>query len=199
VFNDANLACNAELAFGAGSDLSDFAYFFVGSFIGGGIVLRGQVFYGANQNAGALGSIPVGPTGDPNHQLIHHASLYTLERMLSAKSGHPVNFRSDPSVWNGYPDLVDSWIDQTAHAIAQAAVSVIAVLDVSTIVVDGGFPPSVRSRLAQQIATALPSIDQQGLRPFRVIEGRLGRSAGALGAAYVPLQKTYFLEGRSPN
>ncbi len=197
VFNDVNLACNAELVFGAGSDLSDFAYFFVGSFIGGGIVLRGQVFHGANQNAGALGSIPVGPVDDPKHQLIHQASLYTLERMLADRSGHPVNFRSDPSVWNGYPDLVDLWIDQTARAIAQAAVSVIAVLDVSTVVVDGGFPPNVRSRLVEKINVALPDIDRQGLRPFRVIEGRLGRSAGALGAAYVPLQKTYFLEGRS--
>ncbi len=51
--NDATSACAAELTFGAGATYRDFAYFYVGTFIGGGIVLNGSLFPGRSGNAGA--------------------------------------------------------------------------------------------------------------------------------------------------
>ena len=44
--NDASAACAAELLFGQGRDIRDFAYFYIGYFIGGGIVLNGSLFLG---------------------------------------------------------------------------------------------------------------------------------------------------------
>src|SRR6185312_14777478 len=49
--NDITAACAAELMFGRGGE-------FIGSFIGGGLVLNGHLFPGRTQNAGALGSMP---------------------------------------------------------------------------------------------------------------------------------------------
>ena len=61
--NDATAACGAELVFGHGAEHADFVYFFIGSFVGGGIVLNNAVFTGQSGNAGALGSMPChGPT-----------------------------------------------------------------------------------------------------------------------------------------
>ena len=57
--NDATAACGAELAFGGGAELQDFLYFYVGAFIGGGLVLNGGLFAGRTGNAAALGSMPV--------------------------------------------------------------------------------------------------------------------------------------------
>ena len=57
--NDASAACAAELLFGKGRELRDFAYFYLGYFIGGGIVLNGSLYLGHKGNAGALGSFPV--------------------------------------------------------------------------------------------------------------------------------------------
>ena len=59
VQNDATSACGAELIFGRGAELTDFVYFFIGTFIGGGIVLNQSVYSGRSGNAGALGSMPV--------------------------------------------------------------------------------------------------------------------------------------------
>ena len=39
----------------------DFLYFFLGAFVGGGLVLDGALFPGRTGNAGALGSMPVMP------------------------------------------------------------------------------------------------------------------------------------------
>ena len=37
----------------------DFIYFYVGAFVGGGLVLNGGLFAGRTGNAAALGSMPV--------------------------------------------------------------------------------------------------------------------------------------------
>ena len=79
VQNDATAACGAELVFGRGREFTDFAYFYVGSFIGGGLVLNHAVFTGRTGNAGAFGPIPVpGPDGKPM-QLLNQASIFVLE------------------------------------------------------------------------------------------------------------------------
>jgi len=86
--NDATSACAAELTFGVGASYRNFAYFYVGTFIGGGIVLNGSLFPGRSGNAGALGSMPImrrEPNGDASlQQLIRTASIYRLERRLIA-------------------------------------------------------------------------------------------------------------------
>ncbi len=57
--NDATAACAAEFFFGRGWRYRDFLYFFVGAFVGGGLVLDGALRPGRTGNAGALGSMPV--------------------------------------------------------------------------------------------------------------------------------------------
>lgn len=195
VANDANMACNGELVFGAGRAHRDFVYIYVGAFVGGGIALNGQLFHGAHGNAGAIGSIPVGPVEEPDHQLIHHASLYTLEKTISDKLGRPVNLRIETEHWADAPVDVATWIDSTGRALAKAAITVNAVLDIDTVVLDGGFPPEIRSRVAERMTSAMADIDQQGLNPMTVQEGALGRRAGAMGAAFQPLLSAHFLEG----
>lgn len=56
--NDITAACAAELMFGRGGEHPDYLYVYIGSFIGGGLVLDGHLFPGRTQNAGALGSMP---------------------------------------------------------------------------------------------------------------------------------------------
>jgi predicted NBD/HSP70 family sugar kinase len=195
VANDINMACNGELLFGTGATYSDFAYFYVGSFIGGGVVLNGQVFHGVRRNAGAFGSIPIGDVSDPDHQLIHHASVYRLETSLSETLGRTINLRRDESVWAEHEEAVSAWIADTAKALAKAAVAVCAVLDVPTIIIDGGMPIAVRARLIDAMRAEVEKVDQQGIDGFQIVEAKLGRDAGALGAGYEPILAAHFLEG----
>jgi hypothetical protein len=57
--NDGTAACRAEHVYGRGREFRDFAYVFIGSFVGGGVVLNHSVFEGAFGNAGAFGSLLV--------------------------------------------------------------------------------------------------------------------------------------------
>jgi predicted NBD/HSP70 family sugar kinase len=72
--NDATAACGAELAFGDHAGLLDFIYFYIGAFVGGGLVLSGGLFAGRTGNAAALGSMPVPDGSGGSAQLIDQVS-----------------------------------------------------------------------------------------------------------------------------
>ena len=83
--NDATSACGAELVFGIGPSYPDFVYFFIGSFIGGGIVLNSAVFSGRTGTAGAVAPLPVRGRDGSTRQLLDVASIFVLENMLKEK------------------------------------------------------------------------------------------------------------------
>ena len=193
--NDASMGCSGELVFGAARELTDFLYFYVGAFVGGGVVLGGQVFFGKTGNAGAFGTLMVDDIDAQPNQLVHAASIYTLERDLAAEAGGAVRLRSNSEQWDLANPHVDAWVTHTARSLATAAVSAAAVVDVATAVVDGGFPDIVKQEVIARMRLALDRLDTQEISPIMVHTGILGRSAAAMGAAYQPILAAHFLEG----
>ena len=98
--NDATAACRAEQVYGRGKEFRDFAYFFIGSFIGGGIVLNHSVFEGPHGNAGSFGSLPVQTEDGRISQLIDVASIYLLESDLARAGIDPRTLWSQPQDWS---------------------------------------------------------------------------------------------------
>jgi hypothetical protein len=103
VQNDATAACGAELVFGTGERAQDFLYFYVGFFIGGGLVLNGHLFPGRTGNAAGVGPMPVpGPDGRMR-RLMSVASLSTLADMLAATDQNPDQLWERPDGWQIAP------------------------------------------------------------------------------------------------
>lgn len=187
--NDITAACAAELMFGDGADYIDYLYVFIGSFIGGGLVLDGHLFPGRTRNAGALGSMPA-YAGSPerSRQLMNVASIYVLERKLIEQGRSADLLWQSPDDWGPHlGPVLDDWIDEVAESLAYAIVAAIAVIDVETVVVDGAFPVSVRQSIIERTRAALDRVNRQGLSPFVLVEGALGSGARAMGGAAVPL------------
>ena len=191
--NDASAACAAELLFGRGRDLQDFAYFYMGYFIGGGIVLNGSLYLGRNGNAGALASFPVTSAAGTSEQLVHATSLASLEREIRREGRDPELLWTDLANWAGAGPALDRWIAEAAREIAVAATGIMAVLDCTAIIVDGAVPLHVRTRLVDSVRQALNSVDRQGLADFLVLEGSIGADARALGAASLPLFDNFII------
>lgn len=185
--NDASAACAAELLFGQGQDHRDYAYFYLGYFIGGGIVINGSLYLGHRGNAGALASFPVAAAEGRSSQLVHRASIAALEREIRKDGNDPEMLWSGPQDWTGAGAALDRWLHAAASDIAVAAAGIVSVLDCAAIIVDGAIPVDVRSRLVQQIRDALLGIDTQGISPCPIIEGTIGFDARAMGAASLPL------------
>lgn len=193
VMNDATAACRAEHHFGAGARFRDYAYFFVGSFIGGGVALNGAVLDGNRGNAGALGSLQsVDAEGRPV-QLIDRASLHLLEAQIAAAGHDPVRMWDRDEDWSRFEPHVGHWIETSGMEIARAALSACAVIDFEAVIVDGAFPAEVRARLVAEIGRALDGLDARGVIRPEVVEGQVGPNARVIGAAFAPLSNDFFL------
>ena len=192
VQNDATAACTAEHIFGRGREVSDYAYFFIGSFVGGGVVLNDTVYSGRSGNAGAFGSIPVSGTSG-TQQLIQHASLFLLERALERAGQDPAKLWDPDCDWSGFGQPLDDWIDHTARHLAIAAVAIASVIDFERILIDANCPPAIRHRIIESTRDEVSRIDTQGIEVPVLTEAAVGRNARAIGAATLPIIDRYLL------
>lgn len=191
--NDASAACAAELLFGKGQDYRDFAYFYLGYFIGGGIVLNGSLYPGTRGNAGAFASFPVTSQNGKSGQLVRTASLAALEREIRKAGGNPELLWNDMDDWQGAGDALERWIHAAAKDIAVAAAGVVSVLDCAAVVIDGAIPIHVRTRLVEAVRAAMAAVNMQGIAPFLIVEGTIGADARAMGAASLPLFDNFII------
>lgn len=197
VVNDATAACRAEHLYGRGKAFRDYAYFFIGSFIGGGIVLNNTVFEGNQGNAGAVGSIrATGPLGE-NQQLIDVASIHLLRSRLVEDRVDPDILWRKPQDWSMLSKYLDPWIDQTAQELAKASLSICSVIDFEAILIDGAFPADVRDELVVRIRRYLLDHDTRGLIVPKVEAGSVGGNARGIGAASSPIFQQFFLNANA--
>lgn len=192
--NDATAACAAELVFGNYEGLSDYLYLYIGTFLGGGVVLNGSVYSGRTGNAGALGPLPVtGPEGT-SVQLLDRASIMVLERMLRDRGIDPSPLWNNPEDWQGFEDFLEIWIAIVARSLAQAIVSATAVIDFEHAIIDGGLPADVRARIVEATRAEVERYDLRGLELPKILPGTVGNLARALGAASLPLFDKYLID-----
>ncbi|NLS18212.1 ROK family transcriptional regulator [Rhizobium sp. P40RR-XXII] len=192
--NDATSACGAELVFGVGPRYPDFVYFFIGSFLGGGIVLNSSTFVGRTGTAGALGPLPVRGRNGENRQLLEIASIFVLENLLRDHGFDPRPLWYSADNWIDFGEPLEIWIQDTAKALAQAIVAAASVIDFSAAVIDGGFPDWVRERVVRATIRAAAELDLQGVVMPEIIEGAVGPQARAIGAASLPIFARYLID-----
>ncbi|MGR9230083.1 ROK family transcriptional regulator [Rhizobium leguminosarum] len=192
--NDATSACGAELVFGVGPSYPDFVYFFIGSFIGGGIVLNSAIFSGRTGTAGAIGPLPVRGKNGETMQLLEIASIFVLENMLREQGIDPEPLWYSADGWVDFGEPMEAWIQDSAKALAQAIVAAASIVDFSAAVIDGGFPDWVRSRVVQATIDEAAKLDLQGVVMPEIIEGAVGAQARAIGGASLPIFARYLTD-----
>ena len=195
--NDASAACGAELVFGAQNRPRDFLYFYVGYFVGGGLVLDNTLYTGKSGNAAALGSMPVMVPGGEPRQLVDVASLASLEAMLPSQ-GHDAEPTWDTAKrWNLPRDILETWLDQAANGLAQAIVSSTCLIDFQSVLIDGSMPVGLRAKLVGCTARHLREIAVPGIDVPEIREGTIGSDARSLGAASLPLSDRFLVDRKA--
>jgi predicted NBD/HSP70 family sugar kinase/predicted transcriptional regulator len=193
--NDASGAATAELVYGVGRETRDFIYLFISTFIGGGLIIDGNLETGPHGNSAAFGPYPVspsllssvGPPKGPFELLLRRASVYVLTDHLRA-NGVPIR-RAHELVELGEraEPYLSEWITDCADALAQAIIGAISVVDVSSVVIDGILPPAVLQRTVAAVSHRFAAIMPEGLVAPKIEIGTVGSQAAAIGAAILPL------------
>jgi predicted NBD/HSP70 family sugar kinase len=192
--NDATAACGAELVFGTGEKPKDFLYFYFGYFIGGGLVLNGQLFTGQFGNAAGVGPMPVpGPDGRMR-RLMSVASLSVLAEAIEATGASADQLWESPDRWDVADAVLNRWIDGAAEGLASAILSAATLLEMQAVLIDGWMPRSVRAEVVRRTEAAFYRLDLSGVEPPAIREGTVGAEARALGAAAIPLSQRYLID-----
>ncbi|TAM53208.1 MAG: ROK family transcriptional regulator [Paraburkholderia sp.] len=185
---DTTAACAAELVMGQGRGIRSFLYLFVGTFIGGGLVIDGRLHGGPHGNAGAVGSMPLAlGNGHAPRQLLHTSSGFVLEQRLVA-AGAPAAAAHDhralaPDVWA----VTERWLEEACPAIAMTIATSSALLDLEAVVIDGEIDRQLVREMIRRTQGALDRIEWEGMVRPQLIEGTIGADARAMGGAILPL------------
>ncbi len=189
--NDAGAACSAEMSFGNSQNYNSFLYIFVGTFLGGGLVLNNQLVNGKTGNAGAVGSLPF-YNGSTQSQLITQSSLYLLERKLNDAGHNGQHIYESPSHWSCDTRSIEDWLSETARGLAFATQCAMSLLDLDGVIIDGAIPDDVKNALVAHTQSAMETLDMRGLAQVHISEGLVGRKAQSIGSANLALQANYY-------
>lgn len=184
--NDANLAALAELSFGSGRNAAHFVYLHIGTGIGIGIVLDGQVYRGATGAAGEIGYLPIG--GDLSPARPGHVMRGIMEEALAADavvryakaagmSGRLTAERVFAAARKGDAAALTA-VHEEAKRLAQLVASISAFLDPELIVVGGGIGQNL-DLLENDTLAALAHLTP--MHP-KLVVGTLGATAVTRGA-----------------
>jgi predicted NBD/HSP70 family sugar kinase len=147
VENDINLAALGEQAHGLGKGVSNFVFISVGTGIGMGIVIDGQLHRGARGAAGEIGFLPLGEA-EPNGEETPRKRLRSLESVASADAvvanARRLGMRSVLSAKQVFESTRDreeaalAAVQLEAQHLARAVAAVTSVLDPELVVLGGG-------------------------------------------------------------
>jgi glucokinase len=201
--NDATCAAHAEATYGAGRDASSVLLVTLGTGIGGGLVLGGDVWRGANGMAGEFGHMQVVPEGSPcecggRGCWEQYCSGNALLRDARSRIGVEPTILTE--LCGGDPDrLTGAMLDAAAadgDLVARAAfvqigewlgvglANLVAAFDPAVVVVGGGVSAAGERLLdpaRDALARSVVGTGHRDLPPVR--RAALGPEAGMIGAA----------------
>ena len=191
---DTTSACMAEMLQGHGRAISSFLYVFVGTFVGGGLVVAGHIMAGPRGNAGAIGSMPMGlgDGGQKPQQLLQLASGWQLEQALKAAGFDAQLVHQDSIMDAAYATSTTAWLAQASRALAMTIISATALMDLDAAVIDGSLGRSLIDALIFATREQLHKFNLDGLPTPTVVAGQVGAHARAIGGSLLPLHTQFF-------
>ena len=189
VHNDATAACAAELLVGSAIEVPSALYLYVGTFIGGGIVLDGRLYEGRRGNAGAIGSLPMSMASGSAapDQLIRHASVVFLEQTLRELGFEPADQIDDHFPAAQAAEAFHAWLAGAEAALCHAIACATSVIDFEHVVIDSIMPRPALARVVDRVRNRSDSGGLTGPLTVEIREGTIGPRARVIGAAMLPL------------
>lgn len=196
--NDANAAALGECWIGAGRNCHSLVMFTLGTGVGGGIVIDGQIVSGETSHGGELGHVKIAPHGRRcgcgKHGCLEAyagapAIVARLREAVAAGSRSSVSMSNELTAQEVFAaaaagdDCARTIVDETAAWLGFAAANLMHVIDPNVIVFAGGvagaghdFLDKIRST-ARSLAFAVPAARCD------IRYSLLGVDAGVIGSA----------------
>jgi glucokinase len=215
VDNDVNVGTVGEHALGAGRGTRDMVGIFVGTGVGGGLIVDGRLRHGFRNSAGEVGHMIVGFQGQPDEPLCGcgrpgcleaYASRTAIERDVRAaiaagretvlaglleKSGKDrITSGLLVKALEKNDPLVVEVMARVATYLTLLVATIVNFFDPEMIVLGGGVAEALGEQLLEPIRRDAPRwfIQKQDAAQVRIVAAELGDQAGVLGAATIAWQ-----------
>jgi len=186
--NDVNAMTLGEYRFGAGKGAENLVCLTLGTGVGGGIIINGEIYRGSTMCAGEIGHIPLNEKGPIcNCRGIACLERYIGNRYILYRSkkifGKNITLkRLDDLARKGNKKAISIWED-VSRKLAVALTGVVNLLNPDIIVIGGGvsnageliFGPLRRELKARAM--------RNQARHVKIIRAKLGDNAGIIGAS----------------
>lgn len=192
--NDVNCAALGEKWLGAGKDVEDFICLTIGTGIGGGIILNGDIFRGETCVAGEFGHIQIVKDGEQclcgkKGCYERYASATALVKMVKEKLGKELDgkaiFKLEREGNQEVKEVVDRWIDYFTDGLSTIAY----IFNPKLIVVGGGVTKQGDYLLDRIMDSLDKKLGENYKKNLKIKFAELGNNAGLLGAEYLLLKK----------
>ncbi|AXC11701.1 ROK-family transcriptional regulator [Acidisarcina polymorpha] len=206
VDNDVNLAALGESWAGAAKDAGDFVFLAIGTGIGAGIMLNGQLFRGASWAAGEIGYMLISGVPDVSAKRGEPGALESMSGGEGIRAQWQNHFRPESNApaddltatqifdraLDGDPPA-QALLQQTAVALSRAIYNIALVLNCPLFVLGGSV--GMHPALIDATRAALATLNMR--TPPRLLHSVLGVDAQLIGAIRLALL-TAAVSGRPP-
>ena len=185
--NDVSAAAWGEFTYGAGKDMQDMFAVWIGTGIGGGLILNNTLWTGPMGTGGEFGmGISETNEGSPTRTLEGFASRSGYQRMLADDSISTAVIQS--SFMSG--NELDLLIQDGAKRIGTSIANVVTLLSLDCIVLGGGITEKLGNQYIELIQSQFKSdVFPSSLQTCSFKMTQLGPDAGLLGAAAIATQR----------
>ena len=192
--NDVNCAALGEMWLGAGKDKKDFLMLAIGTGIGGGIVLNGELLRGESNIAGEFGHMPLikngiqcacGGKGCYERYASTSALVQMVEKNLNILKNGKEIFEEIHAGNKEFIEVFDIWCDYLTDGL----VTLIYTFNPKLIIIGGGISKQgefLKEKIFESLVKKIPQIYTRNLE---IKMATKGNDAGVLGAAYTLLKK----------
>jgi len=185
VENDSAAAAMGEQQLGLGQKYPSFFYLLVSWGLGGGLVLDGAYFRGADGRSGEIGFLP---DSDGGGQIQTHVSLSGLAVLLQKEGAKLADLqRRDPKI----NAVVDHWLGNAIEKLREPLAAVNCLINPAAILIGGRLPGDLIDRLVRKLDSAQRKTKAVLPAVAPVERAMLAEDAPAVGAAILPF--TFYL------
>lgn len=189
--NDANAAALGEHWLGTGGGAHDMLLVTLGTGVGGGCILDGELYEGAGGLAGEIGHIVIHPDGllcgcGSRGCVEMYASATAATRRakeLGLPRGDPGDLIELTRIARASDGAERALLLDVGRDLGHALGAAVSLLDLRTFVIGGGFGAATDVMAPGILAGIRERSFGPRLAEIRVIEARLGQDAGWIGAA----------------